>query len=595
MRLGSVDLFVIGVYLAVVFTAGVYMERRAGRTLSTYFAGDRRLPWWVLGMSGSSTYFDITGTMWMVSVFYVLGMRGMWQHIFWAFPFAGIMMAYKAKWAWRSGSLTAMEWMVLRYGKGAAGQAARLMNVLVFVTVLVLMLGYAGVGIGKFFAVFLPWDRTVIVPFVFAFTGLYVLVGGFIGVVYSDFVQTVVLSLAAVYIGVAAFLRIDPEAFRAAVGPDWFSLAPVMRLPAPSPEYPDLFGLLICMWVFKGAVSLLTVANGPEFQRFRAARTEAEASKIGFAWGLVISVRWCIVIGMTAVGLSVLGGAAAVDSEAVLPMMIQEMMPVGVKGLVLAGLLAAFMSTFDSTVNVAASFVVNDLVKPLWTSATDRGLVRVSYAVTVVIIVLGILISMHTERISAIWNPINFALGAALIVPNLLGGYWWRVNGWTVLLCGACTIPAAFYIKTFTELRELQYFPILTGINLAACLLGAYVFPPTPDAALKAYYGRVRPFGAWRRARRLLREAGEDAGRFARDRYDVPVAAIGTAFFIMLYIFIMDVVLHNWARAGVLAALLAVCGVALYALWWRPMAQSERVMRGAEFDAAAEGREEGAG
>jgi hypothetical protein len=274
------------------------------------------------------------------------------------------------------------------------------------------------------------------------------------------------------------------------------------------------------------------------------------------------------------VGLSRLGGQA-VDSESVLPMMVQEIIPVGIKGLVLAGLLAAFMSTFDSTLNVAASFVVNDLVKPVWKSASQKALVRVGYAATVIIILLGIVISMYTERISAIWNPINFALGAALIVPGLLAGYWWRINGWTNCLCGACTMPVAFYIKTFTDMREAQYFPILIGINLASCLLGAYLLPETPAESLKDYYRKVRPFGAWGRARQLLAEAGEDSGRFERDKYDVPVAVVGVVFFTLVYVFMMDLVLHNWPRLAVLAVLLAATGASLYAMWWRPLERAD--------------------
>ena len=293
-----------------------------------------------------------------------------------------------------------------------------------------------------------------------------------------------------------------------------------------------------------------------------------------------------MVMGLTAVGLSRLGGQA-VDSESVLPMMVQEIIPVGIKGLVLAGLLAAFMSTFDSTLNVAASYVVNDLVKPVWKTASQKALVKVSYAATVIIILLGIVISMYTERISAIWNPINFALMAALIVPGLLGGYWWRINGWTVCLCGACTMPVAFYIKMFTDMREAQYFPILIGINLASCLLGAYLLPETPVETLKDYYRKVRPFGAWGRARQLLTDAGEDSGRFERDRYDVAVAMVGVVFFTLVYVFMMDLVLHNWPRLAVLAALLGATGVCLYAIWWRPLARAERIEAAASAGALA--------
>jgi Na+/proline symporter len=578
VALSLVDAAIIFAYLALVFVIGVYMERRAKTDMDSYFLGGRSMPWWLLGMSGSSTYFDIAGTMWMVSVFYDLGMRGMWQHAFWCFPFAGFVLAYKAKWAYRSGVLTGMEWLVFRYGTGRAGQAARFITVITQLTILVLMLGYAGTGVGKFVTEFVPWDRSVVIALLFGFTGFYVILGGFFSVVYSDFIQTILLSFAAVYIAVVAFVQIDPEVFRGAVGENWFSLRPVMRLPQPSPEYPDLFGLLVVLWVSKGLITLLNAGGGTmEFQRYRAARSEAEASKIGLVWGLAMSVRWGMVMGFTAFGLSMLPHQGIpVDSESVLPMMLNQVLPVGIKGLVIAGLLAAFMSTFDSTLNVAASFIVNDLVKPVWKTASARALVNTGYIATMGIVVLGIIISMYTESIANIWNPINFALGAALLAPGLLSAYWWRLGGWAVVMSGACTLPVAFYIKVFTDWRELQYFPLLAGVSLVSTLLGAYVFPSAPDETLKEFYRKVRPFGIWGPVRKLLSDGGEDPLIPAGDRYDIPVAIVATAFFVVLYVLVMDVVLHNWGRAGILALCSIAASVFLYFVWWRrlPVANS---------------------
>ena len=230
-----------------------------------------------------------------------------------------------------------------------------------------------------------------------------------------------------------------------------------------------------------------------------------------------------MVMGFTAFGLSIVAkNGVAIDSEQVLPLMINQVFPAGFKGLVIAALLAAFMSTFGSTLNVAASFIVNDMVKPVWTSASPKALIRVSYASTIAIILLGIVISRYTERIDAIWNPINFALGAALLAPGLFAAYWWRMGGWALCLSAACTLPAAFYVKVFTDMRELQYFPILAGISFASCIAGAYLFPPAPDATLMDFYRKVRPFGLWGPVRAMLRDAGEDPGLPARDRLDIP-------------------------------------------------------------------------
>src|SRR5258707_5805752 len=86
MKLSLTDQLIVVAYLAAIMGIGLAMKRRAAKGMSSYFLGGRRLPWWALAMSGSSSYFDITGTMWIVSTFIVLGLKGMWVHWLWGFP-----------------------------------------------------------------------------------------------------------------------------------------------------------------------------------------------------------------------------------------------------------------------------------------------------------------------------------------------------------------------------------------------------------------------------------------------------------------------------------------------------------------------------
>ncbi len=577
MNLSMVDAAIVVVYLITMLAVGVYLERRAGKNMESYFLGGRSIPWWLLGMSGSGSYFDITGTMWMVSVFYLLGMRGMWEHCFWCFPVAGVMMAFKAKWAFRSGVMTGLEWLIFRYGPGKAGQAARLISLVVAILSMIFMIGYAGVGVAKFVEEFIPIPKSVSIPLLFGITGIYTALGGFYSVVISDLYQTTLLTFAAIYISIVAFVQIDPVGFRETVGNEWFDMTPVMHLANPPREYPDPFGLLILMWVSKGVMGLIGAGGGGgDFQRFRAARNEGEASLIGMAWGIFLSVRWSLVMAFTVFGLSILTQeTGALDSERVLPVVLNRVIPVGIKGIILAGLLSAFMNSVDSMLNVAASFLVNDFVQPVWKKATPRGLVWAGYISTLSVMTLGIIVSFQTERIAAIWNPINFALGAALLAPGLLAAYWWRIGGWAVCASAVCTLPAAFYVKVFTDWRELQYFPLLAGISLISCIVAAYVFPPAPRENLMDFYRKVRPFGFWGPVRKMLEQNGEDASRFARDRWDIPVAVIGTLFFTLLYVLMMDLVLHNWSRAVWLASGVLTGGILLYHLWWKLLPKGE--------------------
>jgi len=575
LNLSWIDAGIVLGYLILVVSVGIYMERRAGKNIETYFLGGHTMPWWLLGMSGSSTYFDIAGTMWMVSVFYVLGMKGMWEHWFWTFPFAGFVMAYKAKWAYRSRVLTAMEWLTFRYGDGPSGQAARYTNVILSLILMVLMLGYAGTGVGKFVEEFLPIKKSIAIPLLFALTGIYVILGGFFSVVFSDFFQTILLGFASIYIAVIAFIKIDITAFKQLVGSDWFSIQPVWKLANPPTNYVDAFGLLIMLWVSKGVIGLFStggIAPGPEFQRCLAAKSESDASKMGFAWGMVLSVRWALVIAFTIFGLSILANQGKlIDSERVLPMVLNNVLPVGIKGIIIAGLVAAFMSTFDSTLNVAASFVVNDLVKPIWKKATNKNLMFVSYFSTATFVLLGIIISLRIEQIRDIWNPINFALGTSLLAPGLLASYWWRLNGWTHCFSGLITLIAAFYVNLFTDMRELQYFPLLAGISFLSTIVASYIFKPAPEETLKKYYFQIRPFGVWKPVKLMFEKSGQNVPRFERDKFDIPVAIVATLFFIFLYLFVMNLVLHNWERIFWLSIFLLAGSTFLYLFWWKKL------------------------
>jgi len=565
--LGPIDGAIVGAYLLSALALGVWMQRRASKGLDSYFLGDKKIPWWILGMSGSSTYFDITGTMWIVSTFYVLGMKGMWVHWFWCFPFAGFALAYRAKWARRSPVLTSLEWHIFRFGEKGGGKQARLLQLIISVTVMALMLGYAGTGIGKFATEYVPWSKNACVAVLFGITGIYVILGGFFSVAFTDLFQTVILSLAAVYISVVAFVRVSPEALHAVLPKDWYSIVPVWRTGKSGYE---LFGLLTLMWVSRGVLMLFAGSGGPEFQRFRAARNEAEASKVGLAWGLAFAVRWVMVTAIVIFGLTTIRGG--MDPEKVLPRVINTMLPVGIKGIVLAGLLAAFMSTFDSTLNVASSFIVNDLVKPLLKRPRESLLMHFSYLSTFLLLCIGILVSFYTENIKDIWNPINFALGSCLLFPGILKMYWWRFNGWAMLFSGLCVIPVAAYIKLFhPAMPELHYFPILAGLSLVSSVIFSFVTPPAEKKVLVEYYHRVRPFGRWGHVRKSVLEKDPDFSFPVRDRHDLLNAFLGTGMIVCLYLAPMYLMLRRWLAMAICVVILAATGAILYFTWYKQL------------------------
>jgi Na+/proline symporter len=377
----ALDSFVVFIYFVVVIGLGFWYKKRASRNLEAYFLGGKKLPWLSLAMSGSVSNFDITGTMWIVSILFVLGMKSMWHHWMWGFLMGAFFLSYMGKWVRRSHVMTAAEWMKTRFGQDTAGKLARTAYALMAILTQASFIGYAFQGIGKFASVYIPleslaqktnisWLQTLVTSYepevlavmIIGLTTLYVILGGFFSVVITDVIQTVVLTLSSVLVAGIAWSKIQPESLSRL--PDNFTS---LRVPWRIPElagtenaYFEFFGALVIVWVLKG---LLMNAGGPaqmyDFQRFLAAKNDREAAKVGAAWSVFLVVRWALVMGIALLALT--GAVGVQDSEKVMPIVLRDFLPLGLRGLVIAGLLAAFMSTFSSTVNSGASFIVRDI------------------------------------------------------------------------------------------------------------------------------------------------------------------------------------------------------------------------------------------
>jgi len=159
ITVGRIDLTVIAVYLVVIVLAGVYLTRLASRNIDSYFLGGRNMPWWLLGLSGTASYFDVTGVMWTIAFFYIMGQRFLWIQWEWGFITMACFAAFMGKWLRRSNVMTGAEWMVIRFGDGPAGQFARTAYAVMAVVVAVAFIGFAEYGCGQFFHVFVPQFR----------------------------------------------------------------------------------------------------------------------------------------------------------------------------------------------------------------------------------------------------------------------------------------------------------------------------------------------------------------------------------------------------------------------------------------------------
>ena len=570
VRLNAVDSGVMLAYLVVVVSLGLVMKRRAAKNIGSYFLGERQLPWWALAMSGSSSYFDITGTMWIVSLFVMMGLKGMWVQWIWGFIIPVFYMTYMGKWIRRSGVMTGAEWMETRFGSGRAGELARASYTLYAVLTITAFLAYGATGMGKFGAVFLPFSEHVCAALILGITGAYVIVGGFHGVVLVEIFQTIVLTVGALLIAGLGFVHVSPEALQAQVAPHWGSLTPGWTFESLSGTEYELFGALLIIWVVKG---LLLSFSGPEqlydFQRFLAAKTPREASKLGALWGVIHTVRWPMAMALAVMGIVGLADRSG-DPEKVLPSVIQSMLPTGIRGIVLAALLSGFLATFNSTVNGGASYVVKDIYhKYLNPRASQRQLILASYAASALLILMGIAVSFAATSINQMFTWIMGTLGAGVLMPNVLRWYWWRINGWGYAagtLSGMLVSLVQALVPRFSDLPLYVTFPAIAGAVLAVTIGVSLATPPTDRETLAKFYRDVRPAGWWGP---ISAASGAAAHQITHDfRVDLFNIVIGIPWLAAMWLCPVYLVLHRFAEAGAALGVVAALSVVLYRTWY---------------------------
>lgn len=594
MKLHIVDLAILGLYFAAMIAVGIALERRASRSLSSYFLGGNNMPWWMLSLSNATSMFDISGTMWLVYLLYAYGLKSVFIPWLWPVFNQVFLMVYLSQWLRRSGVMTGAEWITLRFGKARGAEASRL-SVIVFALVSVVgFTSYAFVGIGKFAAVFLPptFSPSTYGILICGVTTLYTIMGGLLSVVITDIIQAAIMLVSCIAIAVIAMSRVSPEAIASAVPDgwkdisfgwlldlDWSNLLPNVAERISQDAY-TMFGAFMMMMVFKG---VLVSAAGPapnyDMQRILAARSAREASLMSAFVSMVLFVpRYLLVAGIAILALvfmrpQIASMGAAVDFEQVLPIVIRDFIPVGLVGLVLAGLLAAFMSTFAGTVNAAAAYVTNDLYKRYVNpDAPPRTYIRVSWIASLASVAVGAAFGMISHSVHEITVWIVAALWGGYAAPNLLKWHWWRLNGWGYFWGMISGIAGALVIAQLS-IDPLWAFPGLLLVSVVGSVIGSLATAPQDVDSLKEFYRRTRPWGFWRpvHAAVVLEDPAFVPNRnFGRDVSNVLVGILGQTSLVALPIY---VVIREGLHAGVCVLLAGSAVWYLKRNWYDRLAQ----------------------
>lgn len=519
MKLTTPEILLIAIYFVVMLGIGLWYRRASAESMESYFLGDRTTPWWMLGLSGSVSNFDIAGTTWIVGMFYFLGFRAF--NMFWAFAFlvAAFLASYLAAWIRRTQAMTAAELIHVRFGTDLGGRLARSAAAIATSAFFLFALGYSFVGLAKFFEASFDYDPRVCATVLMVLTGAYVLLGGFRGVILSDVIQAVLLNICGVLVAVVAFATVDSSVLHERMSP---SLLPVWSAPELARDsVPEsyriyaLFGPFFLLFLSKGLLSSAASPGGCyEEQRFLATASPRDAALTGAAWGGFLVFRWLLVGAIVFLAITKLDGVE--DPEQVLAKTVFDLMPQWLRGLLVTGFLAAFMSTFSSTLNGVSSIVVRDIVQPQFEGISERRLVQASYLITAVCVATGIGIGWQSASIQHIWLWMQLALMPSLLFPNILRWYWWRTNGWGYTAGVACGLLLATlqYFKqpiflalgraelyetwTTNHFFDLFTFPMIGISTTAACIAVSLMTRPTDRSQLSLFFNRVRPKGFWK-------------------------------------------------------------------------------------------------
>lgn len=604
MRLQPIDVIIIASYLILMVMIGWFLRKKARQNKESYLLGGKKLPWYMLGLSDASDMFDISGTMWMISLCFVYGLKSIWIPWLWPVFNQVFNMMFLAKWLRRSNANTGAEWLATRFGLSGKGVKASHNIIVAFALIGCLgFLAYGFVGLGKFIEIFVPWHLiegyipfTVAPEYVAHFYGIiftlfamfYSILGGMHSIVLGDFIKYMIMTVGCIAIAIIAFINLQGKTLNVPEGwgnpffgwnlnLDWSNIVPEANRKIEEDGY-GIFGIFFMMMLFKGVfASLAGPAPNYDMQKVLSTKSPKEASKMtGFVSIVLLPIRYSMVIGLTVLSLlyfnqlDLSNGTGGIDFERILPGAVNNFLPVGILGLVLTGLLGAFMGTFSGTLNAAQAYIVNDIyLKYVNPDASTKKIISMNYLAGVVIVTIGVILGFFAKDVNSILQWIVSALYGGYIAANMLKWYWWRFNANGFFYGMLVGIVAALIFSRFISGSDfLYYFPLLFVLSLAGCLIGTYTAPPTDTEVLKKFYSTVKPWGFWTPIYRLV--IADDPSfqpnkRFKLDMFNVVLGIIAQ---LCLTILPMYIVLWMELPLLITVGVLAIIIFILKRTWW---------------------------
>jgi len=579
MTLAWIDWVIVAGYFALSLSVGLMFTRRAGRSTENYFLAGRTVPWWLAGVSIVATTFSSDTPLLVTGITARGGIAGNW--IWWAFVLSGMLTVFFFARLWRrSGVMTDVEFVAIRYSGRPAHFLRIFRSVYLGLPINAIIGGAVTLGMVKVLKATVGLDEWTAVSVCFGVTALYSTLGGFMGVLWTDFFQFLLamtgsVALAVFSVNAVGGLHGLPAALQRTQGDAAASLLTFF------PRHEGAYLPLVTLAVFLAVQWWAAVYPGAEpggggfvAQRMFASKDERSSMLAVLSFNILhYTVRpWPWILTALASMVYYAGNAAVqADPESGYVRMMADVLPIGWRGIMLAAMGAAYMSTVSTQLNWGASYLVNDLYRPyLKQGRSERHYVAVSRVASVLIMVLSGLVALRLGRVTRALD-ILLSIGAGTGLVFILRWYWWRVSAWSeisAMIAATATSlwlqlgvgPAGFGLSASS--RDAQVFfaysiLVTTAVVTVVWLAVTFLTPPTDAATLAAFYRHTRPSRrGWGPVAALAPDVQPDAAGWVALRQWV----LGCAAVYLSLFGIGDLLLGSALRGGLYLAASLACG-----------------------------------
>jgi len=509
MILSVIDWLIICAYFVISLSVGIWASKQAGKDTKSFFLAGRNMPWWLLGVSMVATTFSTDTPNLVTDLVRRNGVSGNWT--WWAFLLTGMLTVFVYSKLWRrSGVLTDIEFYELRYSGQAAAFLRGFRALYLGLVFNILVMGAVSLAAVKFGEIVLGWPGWMTLTIAGSITLAYSALGGLTAVIITDFVQFILAMIGSVWgmlyiLGLPEIGGLSNLITHGNVS-DKLSLFP--DLSNPDMWIPILLVPLAVQWWASYYPGAEPGGGGYIAQRMFSAKDESNAVSATFLfnvahyalrpwpWILIALSSLIIFPDLTDIQKAFPNlPADKLGHDVAYPAML-TLLPSGILGLVSASLIAAFMSTISTQLNLGASYLVNDFyhrfIKP---DASEKQLVTAGRLFTVISIILGGGLGLLLTSAGQAFTLL-LMIGSGTGMIYILRWFWWRINAYTEIVAMVSSLIIAFYFNFVNVgLEDWQKIVISAVLTTCVWILATYFTPPDDDETLRNFVKKVNPGG----------------------------------------------------------------------------------------------------